>query len=118
FFVVLGILLAFAWYARVWGAGSHRPGVLWSAPVNVPRYMLDYPARFTTLRLAPQWRSWLIMGRVGGKLILSHDGVTWLCRRWMSFGVRTASGRLVLPWSDRQRRCPARGGKDPWPRRG
>lgn len=100
FFVLLGILLAFAWYARVWGARSHRAGVLWSAPVNVPRYMLDYPALFTDLRLAPQWRSWLIMGRVGGRLILNQDGVTWLCRRWMSFGVPTASGRIHMPWSE------------------
>jgi uncharacterized protein (DUF486 family) len=101
FFVVLGILLAFAWYARVWSARSHRSGVLWSASVNLPRYMLAHPAsRFTELRLAPQWRSWLIMGHVGGKLILNQDGVTWLCRRWMSFGVRTASGRIQLPWSE------------------
>lgn len=100
FFVVLGILLAFVWYARVWGARSHRPGVLWSAPVNMPRYMLDDPARFTALRLTARWRSWLIMGRIGGLLILNQDGVTWLCRRWMSFGVRTASGRIDLPWSE------------------
>lgn len=100
FFVVLGILLAFAWYARVWGARSHRPGVLWSAPVNVPRHMLDIPARFPSLRLAPQWRTWLILGQCGGKLVLNKDGVTWHCRRWMSFGVRTASGRIDLPWNE------------------
>lgn len=100
FFVVLGILLACAWYARVWGARSHRPGVLWSAPVNAPRYMLDNPARFPRLRLAPRWRSWLIMGQLGGKLILNQHGVTWLCRRWMSFGVRTSSGRIELPWTE------------------
>ena len=99
-FVVLGILLAFAWYARVWGARSHRPGVLWSAPANVPRYMVDSPARFPALRLAPRWRSWLIMGQCGGKLVLNQDGVTWLCRRWMSFGVRTASGRIDLSWNE------------------
>ena len=101
FFVVLGILMAFFWYARVWSARSQRAGVLWSASVNLFRYMLDHPAgRFTDARLAPQWRSWLIMGHVGGKLILSQDGVTWLSRRWMSFGVRTASGRIQLPWSE------------------